>query len=107
MIIHKHNYSCAGWTPEQWGRSLPRILHELGDHIDATGAQAVVVRGSSGLLYAGRLLDQIDIPFIMVRKPNELSHGMPCRSSAAMTPLKSLSTSSWMTWWRQAVRRRL
>lgn len=75
MIIHKRSYSCAGWTPQQWELSLPRILHELRGQIEETGAQAVVVRGLSGLLYAGRIMDQIDIPFIVVRKPNEMSHG--------------------------------
>lgn len=75
MLIRKHSYSCAGWTPQQWELSLPRILHELRHQIAATGAQAIVVRGSSGLLYAGRILEKIDVPVIMVRKPNELSHG--------------------------------
>lgn len=77
MIIHKRTYSCAGWTPQQWELSLPRISNELRYHIASTGAQAIVVRGSSGLLYAGRILEKIDVPFIMVRKPNELSHGCP------------------------------
>lgn len=75
MIFYKRKYSCAGWTPEQWELSLPRIIDELRRQIAETGAQAIVVRGSSGLLYAGRILEKIDTPFIMVRKPNELSHG--------------------------------
>jgi hypothetical protein len=74
-------YSATRHGMNQFPNVVKNTLVKLRHVLDTTNAQAIAVRGTSGLCiaFAARMID--NLPFVMVRKEeNNLHHGLPIES---------------------------
>jgi hypothetical protein len=73
--LNPATYSCIGFRPEGVQRSLRRVVEVLPRFMDECEAEAIAVRGSSGVLFAGMLMALLpELRVIVCRKPGENAH---------------------------------
>lgn len=71
---NSNDYSCMGYPPERLRACVKALARDLPGIMARYNADAVVVRGGSGVVFGGALLMVSDIKVIVARKPGEQSH---------------------------------
>lgn len=73
--IWSNGYSCVGYEPDRLVRSVKVVAQALPAFMNECEADAIAVRGSSGVLFAGMLMTHLpELSVIICRKPGEHSH---------------------------------
>lgn len=70
-----NGYSTESYTREAFRAAVKKLAEVLPHLMKRTGATVVAVRGKSGVSMAYALAMLIDIDIVIVRKPDENSHG--------------------------------
>lgn len=73
--VYTSTYSCIGYSNREFRLCAQRVHADLSGIMLETEADAVVVRGGSGVVMGSALLMLGDIPLVVARKRGECSHG--------------------------------
>lgn len=75
MRVNGAGYNDHMYNREELLRTVKRIAQRLPAIMAETGADSIAVQGKSGIAVAFALQLYFDVPVMVVRKPDESSHG--------------------------------
>ena len=86
MRLSSGGYNTHQYDPAAFRKVVARVVKAIPVLLEETGADSVVVSGKSGQSVGFAALTQLDFNLVVVRKPNDSSHG--CQVEGLDTFLK-------------------